>query len=84
VTRENVHALTGNSAISAASDAAIDASSHPRTRRRAGSGVARRAPSSSAAVAPNVRMNPASRTSSGRAQMTMAAAAASACHGGLR
>ena len=88
VTREKAHALTGISAISTVIDTTIDAISYPVTRWRHVVGdledTARRAPSNNAAVAPKVRMKPASRTSSGRTQTMTAAAMARACHGELR
>ena len=82
VTRENVQAhCTGQQRRRPPLRMRRPATRDPSTSQRAEHArdellrrrLAPRAPSSSAAVAPNVRMNPASRTSSGRAQIASAA-----------
>ena len=93
VTRENVSAITGSSAISTAADAVIDVASHDNHRGRKRPYLfgppghvhrAAAATSNSAAVAPNVRMKPALRTSRGSTTVSRTPATAIACHGALR
>ena len=84
VTRENADAETGRRTASTASEARMVATIHDNARARGSSAAPRRAPSTRAAVAPNVSRNPGSPTSSGRTIRITAAASAAACQTGVR
>ena len=84
VTREKNDADTGRSAISMASDASTEAAIHDRIPMPRVSRPPMRTPSRRANVAPNVRMNPASRMSRGLTTIISAAATEAVCHTPLR